>query len=136
MRKTVFLVAAVCSGLSASAQALEVGSIDPQSLGLIGSNCQFGVQRDTLLVSDWDRKFWMKINGKVHAFQSEKTDAEVEKQLQNKRWREVLKADGVTLQLDLVETVRGDDSAAFRGFIDVQQGGVKKHILIAGGCGA
>jgi len=136
MRKTVLLVAAVCSGLSASAHALEVGSIAPQSLGLIGSNCQFSVQRDTLLVSDWDRKFWMKINGKVLSFQSEKNDAAVEKQLQDKRWRETLKADGVTLQLDLVETARSDDSAAFRGFIDVQQGGMKKHILIAGGCGA
>lgn len=78
----------------------------------------------------------MKINGKVLSFQSEKSDAEVEKQLKNKRWRETLKADGITLQLALVETARGDDSAAFRGFIDVQQGGVKIHILIAGGCGA
>jgi hypothetical protein len=78
----------------------------------------------------------MKIDGKMVAFQGKKSDAELEKQLKNKRWRETFKAAGVTVQLDLVETARGDDSAAFRGYIDVQRGGVKKHFLVAGGCGA
>jgi hypothetical protein len=136
MSKTVFLVVAVCSGLSASAQALNVDSFGPEILGLVGSYCQFGVQRDTLLVSDWDKKFWMKIDGKMLAFQSEKSGAEIERQLKNKRWQETLKTDGVTMQLDLVETARRDDSAAFRGYIEVQRGGMRKHILIAGGCGA
>lgn len=136
MRKTILLVAALCSALSASAQGLTVDSFAPEILGLVGSNCKFGAQRDAILISDWDKKFWMKINGKMLLFQSEKDDAEIDKRLENKRWRETLKAGGITLQLDLVETARGDDSAAFRGFVDVQRGNMKKHILIAGGCGA
>jgi hypothetical protein len=136
MRKTILLVAALCSELPASAQGLSVDSFAPETLGLVDSNCQFGSQRDTILVSDWDKKFWMKINGKMLSFQSEKNGTEVEAQLKNKRWRETLKADSITLRLDLVETARGDDSAAFQGFVDVQRGSMKKHILIAGGCGA
>ena len=136
MRKTILLIAAFCSGLSASAQGLSVDRFAPETLGLVGSNCQFGSQRETILVSDWDKKFWMKIDGEVLLFQSEKNDVEIEKQLKNKLWRETLKTDNITLRLNLVETARGDDSAAFRGFIDVQRGSMKKHISIAGGCGA
>jgi len=135
MRKTVFF-AAVCFALSASAQTLRVDSFALDSLHLVGSYCEFSAQRDTLLASDWIKTFWMKIDGKMVEFQSGKSDAEVEKQLKNKRWRETLKTDDITLLLNLVETGRGDDSVAFRGYIDVQRGGIKKHLLVVGGCGA
>jgi len=49
--------------------------------------------------------------------------------------RETLKADGITSHLKLVETARGDDSAAFRGFVHVERGSMKKH-LVDGGFGA
>lgn len=136
MRKTIPFIAVLCSALSASAQGLNVDNFAPESLGLVGSNCQFAAQRDTILVSDWDKKFWMKIDGKMLSFQSGKDDDEIGTQLKNKRWRETLKAGSIVLQLDLVETARGDDSAAFRGFVDVQRANMKKHILIAGGCAA
>jgi hypothetical protein len=69
-------------------------------------------------------------------FQSEENNVELEKQLKNMHWRETLKAGDITVQLDLVETARGDDSAAFRGRVDVLRGNKKKHLLIAGGCTA
>lgn len=65
------------------------------------------------MVSDWDKKFWMKIDGRMVVFESYKNDAESEKQLRNKRWQEALKADDIILLIDLAETVRGDDSAAY-----------------------
>lgn len=136
MKRILFFIAAVCSALSASAQTLKVDTFALDSLHLAGGHCQFGARHDTLLASDWDKKFWMKIDGKMIEFQSQKKDAEVESQLKSKRWRETLKADGVSIDLDLVETGRGDDSAAFRCHIDVTRGEVRKHILVVGGCGA
>jgi hypothetical protein len=136
MRKTVLFLVAVCWALPASAQAIKVDSVAPDSLHLVCSQCQLNAKQETLLVSDWDKKFWMKIDGKVLEFQSVKTAAEVEAQLRNQRWRETLKAEDITVQLDLVETGRGEDTAAFRGYIDVHRNGVKKHLLVAGGCGA
>jgi hypothetical protein len=136
MRKKVFFVLAVCSAFSVSARPLRVDSFESEKLHLIGSYCQFGGQRDTRLVSDWDKKFWMKIDGRMVVFESDKSDAESEKQLRNKRWQEALKADDIIMQIDLVEIARGDDSAAYRGHIDVQRGATKKRLLIAGGCGA
>lgn len=53
-----------------------------------------------------------------------------------KHWREALKAGGIKIFLDLVETGRGDDSAAFRGNIDVVRGVDHKHSLVTGDCGA
>jgi hypothetical protein len=68
---------------------------------------QLNVKQETVLVSDWDRKFWMKIDGKMVEFLSEKSGAEVETQLKEKRWLETLKTEDITVQLDVAETGRG-----------------------------
>lgn len=136
MKRTILFIAAVFSALSASAQALKVDGFKLDNLHLAGAYCRFDAGQDTLLVSDWDKKFWMKINGKMIEFQSSKTDVEVESQLKSKHWREALKSDGIRIFLDLIETGRGDDSAVFRGHIDVIRGVDRKHLLVTGGCGA
>jgi len=56
-------VIAVCSALSASAQELKIESFRPETLSIVGSYCQFGARWDALLISDWDKKFWMKVVG-------------------------------------------------------------------------
>ena len=136
MKRTISFIAVAGFALPTLAQTLSVDSIAIDSLHLAGSYCRFGAQRDTVLVSDWNRKFWMRIDGKTVEFEGQKEDAETESQLKNKRWREVLKADEVTVYIDLAETGRGDDSASFRGTVDVQRGSMRKHFLVVGGCGA
>ncbi|MQA40360.1 hypothetical protein [Rugamonas aquatica] len=136
MKRTIFLIAIAGFALPTSAQTLSIDSIAMDSLHVAGRYCKFGAQRDTVLISDWNKKFWMRIDGKTVEFEGQKKDVEVESQLKNKRWHEVLKADEVTVYIDLVETGRGDDSASFRGTVDVQRGSVRKHFLVAGGCGA
>jgi elongation factor P hydroxylase len=136
MKRMVIFIATAGFALSTSAQALKVDSFALGGLHLVGRYCQFGAQHNTLLASDWSGKFWMKIDGKMVEFQSQRNDVEMENQLKNRRWLETLKADGVSIHLDLVETGRGDDSAAFRGHVDVQRSSARKRLLVTGGCGA
>jgi hypothetical protein len=136
MKRTILFIAAVFSALSASAKALKVDGFKLDNLHLVGAYCKFDAGHDTLLASDWDTKFWMKIDGRIIEFQSLKTDGVVESQLKSKRWREALNAEGIKISLDLVETGRGDDTAAFRGSIDVLRDGYRKQFLVSGGCGA
>lgn len=136
MKRTILFIAAFFFALSASAQALKVEGFKLDNLHLTGAYCKFDAGHDTLLTSDWDKKFWMKINGRMIEFQSLKADGVVEGKLKSERWRETLNAEGITISLDLVETRRGDDTAAFRGNIDVMRGGYRKQFLVSGGCGA
>ena len=122
--------------MSAWGKALKVDSFALESLHVEGSYCQFNSEHNTFLASDWDRKFWMKIDGEMVEFQSRRSDPEVEAQVKSKHWRETLMAGGVTVSLDLTETGRGDDTAAFRGHIDVLRGTTRVRLWVAGGCGA
>ena len=88
MSKTILFIATGCYAACVSAQALTVDVFSLDSLHLNGSNCHFGAQRATLIASDWDKIFWMKIDGKMVEFQSKKTDAEIEKQMKTRRWHE------------------------------------------------
>lgn len=136
MKRTILFAATIFAATSVSGQTLKVDTFTLDSLQLEGSYCQFGAQQAALLASDWDKKFWMKIDGKMLVFQSQKREAEVESQAKNKHWRETLNADGLTVRLDLIETGRGDDSAIFRGRVEVQRGSTTRRFAIAGGCGA
>jgi len=89
-----------------------------------------------LLASDWSKKYWIKIDGKMVEFESEQTDSDIEQMLESKRWRVSLKKDGISVLINLVEVERGDDTAAFRGYLEVSRNGARKRILVAGGCGA
>lgn len=136
MKKAIIFSTALWSAIPAQAQTLKVDNFDLDSLPLAGAYCKFGEKNLTLLASDWSKKFWMKIDGKMVEFKSEQVYAEIARRQESKRWRETLTADGVTVIFDLVETGRGNDSAAFRGYIEVARNREHKHILVAGGCGA
>lgn len=122
--------------MSAWGEALKVDSFALESLHIEGSYCRLDSDHKTFLASDWGRKYWMKIDGKMVEFQSQESDSDVEKQLKSKHWREALQAGDVTISFDLIETGRGDDTAAFRGHLDVIRGTSRTRLFVAGGCGA
>jgi hypothetical protein len=136
MTRTLVFAAALLCALPVAAKPLQIDSVDLPSLHLEGSQCDFARQNSTVLASDWVDKLWMKIDGKMVEFTSTQTDTEIEQRLASKRWRETLKANGITVMLNLTETGRGDDSAAYRGCIEVERNGVTKRLPVTGGCAA
>lgn len=123
--------------LSALAKDVEISSFDPTQLHLSGSYC--GFQRkpnETVLASDWAGKFWMKVDGKMIELVSHKTDDEGEWQLAGKRWDETLRGSGLTVGFSLMELGRGEDSAAYKGYLELKRRGSSTRIPITGGCGA
>ncbi len=123
--------------LTAAAGQLRVNRFNPEDLHLSGSQCSFDdAAEGTVLASDWVAKFWIKIDGKLVEFSSPESNADGARELANGRWRESMKANDIVLILDLQETGRGDDSATYHGYMQIQQRGTTRRIGIKGGCGA
>lgn len=123
--------------LCALAKDVQVGNFDPAQLHLIGSYCNFHSKaRETVLASDWAGKFWMQIDGKMIELVSRRADREAAEQLADKRWYEVLTKADLIVELSLVETGRGEDSVAYKGYLDVKRPGSSTRIRVNGGCGA
>lgn len=122
---------------SSLAKDVEISSFDPTQLHLSGSYCEFQRKpNETVLASDWAGKFWMKIDGKMIELVSHQTDAEGERQLAGKRWEETLRGSGLTVGLGLMELGRGEDSATYKGYLELKRRGSSTRIPITGGCGA
>lgn len=137
MRKiTIFTIAMLCAAL-ASAQEPRISRFDVDSLHLEGAYCGFDQKGGgTVLASDWGKKFWMKIDGKMVEFAGTRSNSDIATQLAGKHWQETLTAKGITVILDLAETGRASDTAAFQGYIDVKRNMSVKRIAVDGGCGA
>ena len=121
----------------AFAKGVQVTHFDPAQLHLIGSSCTFDRKaRETVLASDWAGKFWIKVDGKMIELASRSADREAEQQLAGKRWHEVLIKGHLIVELNLVETARGEDSAAYRGYLEVKRPGSSTRIPVNGGCSA
>lgn len=137
MKKYTLLVLAALWVSSAAAEELRINRFDMNSLHLDGSQCDFTEKGNgTVLASDWLTKFWMKVDGKMVQFTGTGSNADFERQLKTKRWKETFQAGGITVALDLTETGRGDDAAEFRGFVDVKRGSLVKRIKVTVDCGA
>ena len=78
----------------------------------------------------------MNVDGRMVELVSRKTDDELERQLAKKRWYETLSDFGLTVELSLVELGRGQDSATYKGYVEVKRRGSTMRIPITGGCGA
>lgn len=134
--KWIFM-AALAFTVPAIADNIDVASFDPTPLYGVGSYCEFGRQADkTLLASDWVGKFWMKVDGKIVEFASHRTDEEAERQLANKRWHEVLRAGDLTLEINFSNIGIGEDTAAYKGVIELKRRGARSRIPVTGGCAA
>ena len=137
MRKLVCLAVAALWVSSAAAQELRINRFDMDSLHLEGAQCDFTEKGNgTVLASDWLRKFWMNVDGKLIEFAGTKTDADFERDLKTKRWKERFQAGGITVTLDLKETGRGEDAKEFQGYMDVRRGASAKRIKVTADCGA
>jgi len=137
MKKTWAFAWGMMSTLCAFAEDVQVANFDPAQLHLVGSSCAFDRKaRDTVLASDWAGKFWMKVDGKMIELASHRTDRQMEQQLAGKRWHEVLTQDDLIVELNLVEAGRGEDSVAYKGYLEVKRLGSSARIPVTGGCGA
>ena len=137
MKKAWAFALGIASTFCAFAKGVQVGDFNPAQLHLVGSSCTFDRKaRETVLASDWAGKFWMKVDGKMIELASHRTDPQVEQQLADKRWQEILTKDDLIVELSLVETGQGEDSAAYTGYLEVKRLGSSARIPITGGCGA
>jgi len=132
-------IAIACASFAMHAQArnLQIGSFDPDKLNLVGSQCAFDNQaRQTVLASDRIDYFWLKIDGNMVKLTGRQTDAEIDRQLKAKRWRQVVTGQGVTLVLDLVETGRGEDVTGYKGRVEIRKGKESVRVFVDGDCTA
>lgn len=137
MKKMLISGVGIAVTLPVLARDVEIGSFDPSQLHISGSHCTFERKpRETVLASAWAGKFWMKVDGKMVELVSRKTDDEWERQLAKRRWYEALSGFGLTVELSLVELGRGEDSAAYKGYVELKRPGSSTRIPITGGCGA
>jgi len=133
------LICAVGIGftLPALAQDVKIASFDPTQLHLSGSYCSFERKpREIVLVSDWAGKFWTKVDDKMIELVSHQSDDEGERQRAKQRWDETFSSAGLTVKLRLTELGRGEDSAAYKGYLELTRHGSSTRIPITGGCGA
>ncbi|MCE3603606.1 hypothetical protein LXA47_08300 [Massilia sp. P8910] len=136
MKKMWIFAVGIGFTLPALAQDVKIASFDPTHLHLSGSYCSFERKpREIVLASDWAGKFWMKVDGKMLELVSHQSDDLVGRQLAGKRWDVVLSSPGLTIELRLLELGRGEDSAAYKGYIELKQHGSRTRISITGGCG-
>ena len=137
MRKLVCLAVAALWVSSAAAQELRINRFDMDSLHLEGAQCDFTEKGNgTVLASDWVTKFWMNVDGKLIQFTGTKSNADSERQLKTKRWKETFQAGGITVMLDLKESGRGEDMKEFQGYMDVRRGAAVKRIKVTADCSA
>lgn len=131
------LVAGLVFAQSAVATGIEISSFDPARLHLSGGYCTFERRpHEIVLASDWAGKFWINVDGKMTELLSRKTNAEAERELASKRWHESLNGSDLKVELSLVERARGDDTAAYKGYLEIWRHGLSTRIPIDGGCGA
>ena len=137
MKSAWILAAGLAFTQSARAVDVEIIGFDPAQLHLVGSYCTFERKpHEIVLASDWAGKFWMKVDGKMIELVSRRTDVEAERQLASKRWHESLSGTDLKVELSLVELGRGDDTAAYKGYLDIRRGRVSTRLPVNGGCGA
>jgi hypothetical protein len=135
-RKWIFAIG-MALVLPANAGDVEIAGFDAAQLHLSGSYCTFARKdHQIVLASDWIGKFWIKVDGKIMELASHRTDDEAERQLARRRWDETLSATDLTVKLNLAEVGRGDDTSAYKGYIDVKRRGSSTRISVVGGCGA
>ncbi len=132
----VLLSLAAASASSALAQAFVVGHLAADNSQVDGAQCEFSDRTGVILRADWVSKFWMRIDGALIAFEGTRTDAQKERELRTRRWKESLEAQGVAVSIDLAQTGRSEDGAAFKGRVVVKRNGVAKTFAVKGGCGA
>jgi hypothetical protein len=137
MKNVWIFAAGLAFTLSAFARDVDIAGFDPAQLHLSGSYCTFERKpHDVVLASDWASKFWMKVDGKMIELVSHKTDDEAERQLASKRWHETLIGADLTVELSLAQIGHGEDSAAYKGYLEVRRRGPSTRIAVNGGCGA
>jgi hypothetical protein len=137
MKSAWILAAGLAFTLSAFAKEVEIASFDPARLHLSGSYCMFERKpHETVLASDWAGKYWMKVDGKMIELVSHKAGGEADRQLASKRWHEILSGADLKVELKLVELGRGEDSAAYTGYLNISRHGSSTRIPVNGGCGA
>lgn len=137
MKSPLVLTAQLVFASSAFAKEVEVVSFDPAVLQLSGSYCTFERKlHETVLASDWAGKYWMKVDGKMIELVSQKAGDDIDRQLASKHWHETLSRADLKVELNLVERGRGEDSAAYTGYIDISRYGSSTRIRVNGGCGA
>lgn len=137
MKSAGVLAAALAFTQFAFAAGIEITGFDAARLHLSGSYCTFERRpHETVLASDWVGKFWMKVDGKMIELVSRKTDVEAERQLASNRWRESLSGTDLKVELSLRELGRGDDTVAYKGYLDISRHGFRTRIPVNGGCGA
>ena len=131
------LAAGIAVPLLAAAAGPQLDSFDPDQLHLVGSQCAFENKAgQTMLASDWIGKFWVKVDGKMVEFVTRQPDDEMQRQSEQKRWHDVLQAGELTLTLDLRKTGAHDDTATYKGRIELKQRGGVERIPVVGGCSA
>ena len=137
MKNALIFVTGLTLTLSASVNGAEIASFDPSLLHLNGSYCTFERKpHEIILAGDWAGKYWMKVDGKMIELVSHTADAEAERHLASKRWHETLRGADVEVELRLVELGRGEDSAAYKGYLTISRRGASTRMSVKGGCGA
>jgi hypothetical protein len=137
MKNVLVLAAGLVFTLSGFARDVAIAGFDPDQLHLIGSYCTFERKpHDVVLASDWVSKFWMKVDGRMIELVSHKTDDEAERQLASKRWHETLSSGDLTVELSLFQIGRGEDSAAYKGYLELRRRSSSIRIPVTGGCAA
>jgi hypothetical protein len=137
MKSAWILAAGLAFTQSALAIGAEITGFDPARLHLVGSYCTFERKpQEVVLASDWAGKFWMKVDGEMLELVSHRTDVEAERQLASKRWHESLSEIDLKVELNLVELGRGEDTAAYKGYLDIRRGRFSTRFRVSGGCGA
>lgn len=123
--------------LLAAAAGPQVNRLDTGPLHLNGGQCTFENQtRQTVMASDWAGKFWIKVDGRIVEFVTHQSDEDMQRQSDQKRWRDTLQAQGLTLSLDLKGTGVHNDTATYRGRLEVKRGNAVTRIAVSGGCSA
>ena len=123
--------------LLAAAAGPQVNRLDTVQLHLDGGQCAFENQtRQTVLASDWAGKFWIQVDGRIVEFVTHRSDEEMQRQSDHKRWRDTLQARGLTVTLDLKGSGVRNDTAAYQGRIEVRRGDAVTRIAVSGGCSA
>jgi len=123
--------------LLAAAAGPQVNRLDTGLLHLNGGQCTFENQtRQTVMASDWAGKFWIKVDGRIVEFVTHRSDEEMQRQSDHKRWRDTLQARGLTVTVDLKGSGVRNDTAAYQGRIEVRRGDAVTRIAVSGGCSA
>lgn len=131
------LAAGIAFPLIAAGAGPQLSSFDPDQLHLDGGQCAFGSKPgQTVLAGDWAGKFWIKVDGRIVEFVTRQSDEEMHRQSDRKRWHDTLRAQGLTLTLDLKGTSVHNDTVAYKGRIEVKRGDAVTRIPVRGGCAA